>query len=167
MIQGCPDQFCRQVHQGNDPLVFHARGTDDPQHPHGLRLRFERDGQGVVTRFVPGDSYQGPPGIMHGGLVSTVADETAAWALIEKTGTFGFTTSSSVKFHRPVRIGVQTAAFGQVTKQSTRIVHTAVRVEQGGATCFTGDFSFILLDRTGAEKMLGAPLPEQWLRFAR
>jgi len=138
-----------------------------PGHPHGLKLRFERDGEGVVTRFVPGEGYQGPPGIMHGGLVSTVADEVAAWALIEKTGTFGFTTDFAVKFHRPVRIGVETQAFGQVTKHTSRIVRCAVRVEQQGATCTTGDFTFVLLDTKGAEKLLGGPLPAAWRRFAR
>jgi len=138
-----------------------------PHHPAGFKLRFERDGEGVVTRFTPGAGHQGPPGIMHGGLVSTVADETAAWALIEKTGTFGFTADFSIKFHRPVRIGVDTAAFGQVTKQSSRIVQCAVRLEQHGATCASGSFKFMLLDSAAAEKLLGGPLPEQWRRFSR
>jgi len=138
-----------------------------PNHPHGLKLRFEREGGGVATRFTPGDGYQGPPGIMHGGLVSTVCDEVAAWALIEKTGTFGFTTDFSVKFHRPVRIGEETQAFAEVTKQTTRIVRCAVRVSQQGETCTTGEFTFVLLDAKAAEKLLGGPLPEAWRRFAR
>ena len=35
-----------------------------------------------MTTFTPDDRYQGPPGIMHGGLVTTLADEVAAWAII-------------------------------------------------------------------------------------
>ena len=42
-----------------------------PTHPIGLHLRFWRDDDEVITRFVPGEQYQGPPGILHGGLVTT------------------------------------------------------------------------------------------------
>src|SRR5690242_11060519 len=86
---------------GADQMCFGC----GPRHPAGFKLRYEREGQGVLTRFTPGEQHQGPPGIMHGGLVSTVADETAAWALIAKTGKFGFTTSFSCRFHRALRIG--------------------------------------------------------------
>ena len=65
-------------------LDGHLFGADQPcfgcgpNHPWGFHLAFERDGEAVVTRFVPGDRYQGPPGIMHGGLVMTLADEVGA-----------------------------------------------------------------------------------------
>jgi len=138
-----------------------------PQHPWGLHLRYQREGTGVVARFVPAENYQGPPGIMHGGLVSTVADETAAWALIERTGKFGFTTSFEAKLKRPVRIGVETLARGKVTRQSSRIVKSAVVISQEGEDCFLGDFTFVLLDRSSAEKLLQGPLPDSWLPFCR
>jgi acyl-coenzyme A thioesterase PaaI-like protein len=138
-----------------------------PQHPYGFHLRYQREAGGVVATFTPGDKYQGPPGIMHGGLVSTVADETAAWALIERTGKFGFTTSFEAKLRRPVRIGVETLARGEVTRESSRIVKSAVVISQKGEECFLGDFTFVLLDKAGAEKLLEGPMPEAWLRFCR
>ncbi len=138
-----------------------------PTHPFGFHLKFEREGDGVVTRFTPGDRHQGPPGIMHGGLVSTLADETAAWSLIAHTGKFGFTTSFECRLQRPVRINTLTVARAQVTRASSRIVKTAVRISQGDEDCMTGDFSFVVLDAASAEKMLGGPLPESWRRFAR
>ena len=46
-----------------------------PKHPFGFHLKFEREGDQILTRFLPGPQYQGPPGIMHGGLVMTLADE--------------------------------------------------------------------------------------------
>lgn len=138
-----------------------------PDHPHGFRLKYERDGDGVLARFTPGERYQGPPGIMHGGLVATVADETAAWALIAKTGKFGFTTGFECTLHRAVRIGVETEARARLVRESPRIVRSEVRLSQGGEPCFSGLFTFAVLDRHGAEKLLGGPLPEAWLRFCR
>lgn len=138
-----------------------------PTHPHGFHLRYERDGQGVVTRLIPTERHQGPPGIMHGGLVSTVADETAAWALIAATGKFGFTTSFQVRLHKAVRIGRELEARAWVTKPGSRLVKTAVAISQDGGECFTGEFTFVLLEQKAAEKLLGGPLPEAWLRFCR
>ncbi len=153
-----------------DPSTF---GPGQPcfgcsqDHPIGFRLRFESEGDEVVTRFVPSERYQGPPGIMHGGLVTTLADEVAAWAVIGLLGKFGFTAQVNVKLLRPVRIGVELEARGRITRETSRIVHAGVRIVQGGADVCTGELSFVLLDQTGAERLLGGPLPEAWKRFCR
>src|SRR5690349_18693415 len=76
-----------------------------PDHPHGFRLAFERVGDEVTTTFMPLATHQGPPGIMHGGLVGTLADEVAAWAVIALLSKFGFTGSFAGKLVKPVRIG--------------------------------------------------------------
>ena len=49
--------------------------------------------------------YQGPPGIMHGGLVTALADEVGAWAIIALLGKFGFTGQVEAKLRGPVRVG--------------------------------------------------------------
>lgn len=138
-----------------------------PTHPHGFHLKYERDGEDVLTRFVPGQLHQGPVGIMHGGLVSTLADETAAWAVIAKTGKFGFTTSFSARLHKAVRIGVEVEARGTVISENRRVVKSSVVLRQNGEACFTGDFIFVLLDKASAEKLMGGPIPEAWERFCR
>jgi len=76
-----------------------------PDHPIGFRLAFERDGDDVVTRFVPSERYQGPPTIMHGGLVATLADEIGAWALVLLLKRFGFTAEMHCKLRQPIRVG--------------------------------------------------------------
>lgn len=138
-----------------------------PTHPHGLRLAYERSADGVLTRFTPGAQHQGPVGIMHGGLVSTLADETAAWALIERTGKFGFTTSFTARLTRAVRIGVEIEARGTVTSASSRIVKSTAVLSQQGEVCFTGEFVFALLDKVAAEKLMGRSVPPEWERFCR
>jgi acyl-coenzyme A thioesterase PaaI-like protein len=155
------------------PLDGHLFGAGQPcfgcspDHPFGFRLRFEREGDEIVTRFTPGDRYQGPPGIMHGGLVSTLADEVAAWAVIGLAGKFGFTASFDAKLHRPIKIGVPLEGRSVVVKDARRIIDVGVRIVQDGQDAMTGTFRFVVLDRGGAERMLGGPIPEPWLRFCR
>src|SRR5690606_4491308 len=124
-------------------------------------------GDAVVTRFVPTKRYQGPPGIMHGGLVSTLADEIAAWAIIGVLGKFGFTAEMRGKLKKPARIGVEIVGRGRIAKMSPRIVDVEVELTQEGTVVYTGELRFVLLDEKGAERMIGGPLPEAWKRFSR
>lgn len=138
-----------------------------PDHPFGFRLRFDRDGQDVVTHFTPGERYQGPPGVMHGGLVMTLADEVAAWAVLATTGLFGFTGKVTCKLHRPVRIGVPVEGRARVVKDLRRLVDVEVVLRQDGQDAFTGEMRFAVLDAKGAEAVIGRALPTSWQRFAR
>jgi acyl-coenzyme A thioesterase PaaI-like protein len=138
-----------------------------PNHPTGFRLRFQLEHDEVVTQFTPLPSHEGAPNVMHGGLVTTVADEVGAWALIALRGKFGFTGTMASRFPRAVRVGTLVQGRARITKESTRIVHVDVRMIQEGQTCFSSSMSFIVLDQRGAEKMLGGELPEAWKRFFR
>jgi uncharacterized protein (TIGR00369 family) len=138
-----------------------------PDHPAGFHLRFVTEGDEVVTRMVPAAHHQGPLGLMHGGLVSTLADEAAAWAVLAETGKFGFTTAFEARLSKAVRIGVEVEARARLTKKSSRVVKALVELKQEGSVCFTGDFTFVLLDRAGAEKLMGGPIPDAWARFCR
>jgi acyl-coenzyme A thioesterase PaaI-like protein len=157
-----PDQLDGSLF-GDDQPCFGC----SPRHPFGFRLKCERQGDGVVARFTPGEQYQGPPGIMHGGLVMTLADEIAAWAILARLEKFGFTTGFEGKFRGPVRIGAEAVATATLTREGSRVVRVQVRITQQGAECFTGELAFVLLDQSGAERLLRAPLPEAWQRFAR
>ncbi|MEO7110454.1 MAG: PaaI family thioesterase [Polyangiaceae bacterium] len=153
-----------------DPHIF-GEGQPcfgcSPDHPIGFHLRFRIEDGEVVSDFTPGENYQGPPGIMHGGLVSTLADEIAAWAIIGILGKFGFTAQMNGKFMRPVRVGVPLEGRAKITRETSRIVQVVVKIRQSDLDCYAGDFTFVLLDRAAAEKMLGRSLPESWAKFAR
>jgi acyl-coenzyme A thioesterase PaaI-like protein len=138
-----------------------------PDHPYGFHLQLEGDAQGVTSRFTPSEKYQGPPGIMHGGLVMTLADEAAAWAILARLGKFGFTASFEGRFRNPVRIGREAIITAKVSKESSRVVHVQVHIEQENVECFDGELRFVLLDKGGAERLIQGPLPEAWQRYAR
>lgn len=138
-----------------------------PGHPVGFHLKFERQGDEVLTRFLPGDRYQGPPGVMHGGLVMTLVDELAAWAILVFREKFGFTSHFEGRLKAPVRVGHEVIGRAKLTKDTPRVVKVAVTLTQAEVLAFEGEVTFVILDRGGAEKLMGGPLPEAWLRFSR
>ena len=136
-------------------------------HPSGFHLSFEREGDAMITRFTPRPADQGPPGIMHGGLVTTLADEIAAWTVIGLRERFGFTAAIEARLQAPVRVGVEVVGRGTIAEEKPRILKIAVALTQQDKTAFRGTFTFVLLDERGAEKLLGGPIPASWKRFAR
>lgn len=153
-----------------DPNLF---GPDSPcfgcapTHPIGFRLRFAVEGEEVVTTFVPPETMQGPPGIMHGGLVTTLGDEIAAWTVIGLKKRFGFTAALEAKLALPIRVGTAVEGRGRILEDSSRVVRVGVTLKQNDKPAFTGQFSFVLMDERGAQRLLGGPLPESWKQFAR
>ncbi|MBM4357287.1 MAG: hypothetical protein FJ096_04180 [Deltaproteobacteria bacterium] len=71
------------------------------------------------------------------------------------------------RFHRPVRIGREVLGTGTILEDGGRIVKVEVFLEQDGARAYRGLFTFAVLDRRGAERLLEAELPEAWARFCR
>jgi acyl-coenzyme A thioesterase PaaI-like protein len=151
-----------------------------PDHPAGFRLSFteELDAEepsepgkprepALVTRFTPRASDQGPPGVMHGGLVLTLADELAAWALVARLGKFGFTARVNAKLLRPTRVGAEVVGRARITRSTGRTAEVHVQLAQAGVETFHGELTFALLDRAAAEKLMGRPLPEAWAKYSR
>ena len=138
-----------------------------PGHSGGLRLAFERRGDDVVTSFVPGDEHQGPPGLMHGGLVMTLADELGVWTVLAIKERMAFTAGIHARQTRPVRLGRAVEGRGRIARDSSRVVEVEIDLRQDGEPCFRGKLTFAVLDVASAERLLGGPLPDEWKRFAR
>jgi acyl-coenzyme A thioesterase PaaI-like protein len=153
-----------------DPLIFGPLSRCfgcSPMHPHGLHMRCERAGDVVRTRLTVGDDHEGPPGIVHGGLVMTIADELAAWAVLGLLDRFGFTASIDGRFLAPVRTHQAIEGEAKLASAPGRIVKVEAVLAQQGKSVFKGTFSFALVDRAGAERLLDGPLPKEWERFCR
>lgn len=153
-----------------DPLLF---GPDQccfgcgPRNEHGMGLRFFRDGALVRTTFVAKPGWEGPPGIVHGGLQSTLADEVGAWTVVAATGHFGFTTSLQLRFLRPARTDQPIDATGEILERTETTARVRVNLSQGGQTLLTGTVSFAIPTIDQAERILDRPLPEAWRPLAR
>ena len=71
--------------------------------PIGLRLRFERDGEGVAAPYRPRREDQGFPGLVHGGLLALLLDEAMGWAMYADE-VFAVTARMETRFRRPLLV---------------------------------------------------------------
>jgi uncharacterized protein (TIGR00369 family) len=83
-------------------------------HPHGLGLRFRHTGDGVVCLTTISGTFCGFDGMVHGGIISTLMDEAAAYALFARHGKLGVTREMSTRFLKPVSTGIELRVVGRV-----------------------------------------------------
>lgn len=79
------------------------------------------DGSGeILARFTGQPYHQGYPNRMHGGVITGILDETIGRAVNigegEDPSTWGVTAELTVRFRKPVPLGVELEARGRITR---------------------------------------------------
>ncbi|MDA8227009.1 MAG: PaaI family thioesterase [Desulfitobacterium hafniense] len=97
-----------------------------PENPYGLKLKFTEEGDTYKTVFTPDKHYQGYPGILHGGLVSTVLDEVMGRWLSSK-GIIAPTGKLEVRFKKPIPVEQPLTLISWMTSEKGRITEMAAR----------------------------------------
>ncbi|WP_409330154.1 PaaI family thioesterase [Trujillonella humicola] len=88
------------------------------------------DEQGrAVGRVTVGRAYEGFPGLVHGGVLAAVLDAVLAQTSARATGRAGVTATLTVRYRRPVPVGVPLLLTGEVVGQEGR--RTCVRAGLG------------------------------------
>lgn len=83
-------------------------------HPHGLGLRFHHTTDGVACVTSIPATYCGFDGMVHGGIISALLDEAAAYALFARHGKLGVTRDITVRFLKPVPTGTEIRVVGEI-----------------------------------------------------
>ena len=88
-----------------------------------MKLHFYVDEEDrVVTEVVIPAHFQGYPGVAHGGIVSTVLDETLARSVMaEDPDRFMFTGRLTVRYRKPTPTGMTLKCVGEVVKDRGRM----------------------------------------------
>jgi acyl-coenzyme A thioesterase PaaI-like protein len=73
----------------------------------------------AVGRVTLGKPHEGPPGLVHGGVVATLLDHVLARA-VRAAGRGGLTATLTVTYRRPVPIGVPLLVTGQIAASEGR-----------------------------------------------
>lgn len=90
----------------------------------GLQASFyETDDGCLVGLFTPQEEHQSYPGRLHGGIASTILDETIGRAIMINSGSeiWGVTLELTVVYKKPVPLGVELKVVGRITGQSSRL----------------------------------------------
>lgn len=104
-----------------------------PTNTNGLKLRFRHAEQGCVSRCSLPDSLCGFDGLVHGGILSTVLDETAAYALFAHLGRFAVTREMTTRFIKPVATNTEIVVEGRVVRRDKvkALVHCSIHSPDG------------------------------------
>ena len=113
------------------------------ENPWSLKARFyELENGELLGVFAPLDSHQSYPGRVHGGVTSAALDETIGRAInIRQPEAWGVTVELTVRFKKPVPLGVELRAVGRITRD-TRLL-------------FEGTGELMLPDGTVAAEAVG------------
>ncbi len=126
-----------------------------PDNPIGLHMEFYEDGDDIVSTWHPERNYQGWVDTMHGGILSTLIDETCGWVVTRKMQTSGFTTNLSVKFRKAVSTHEpQLTIRAHIVKQMRNLlfIHAEITNVQG-ELCVEGETTYFLMNAEKAHEM--------------
>lgn len=118
-------------------------------------MEFYEDGDDIVSFWNPKTHYQGWINTMHGGILSTLIDETAGWVVFRKLQTSGMTTRLEVRYKKPVMTTEpQITVRAHITEQRRNMVTIDVKVENSrGEVCTEGRATYFAFDRRKAQEM--------------
>jgi acyl-coenzyme A thioesterase PaaI-like protein len=91
-----------------EELVFPAPGMCfgcSPANAAGLRLRFFRDGVGVLCETEIPPAYQGALGVVHGGIQAVLLDEVSCAAAFFIASSYVVTGELAIRYRRPCPVG--------------------------------------------------------------
>ena len=112
---------------------------------HGLCLQFFADHHVVRGTFKPQDFLCGYPGIVHGGILASVADEVMWWAASWKRASSCVTVELNVKFLKPASTDQEYELIAKVIGEKRRIVEVEGEVRDKGGQVYASAWGKYLI----------------------
>jgi uncharacterized protein (TIGR00369 family) len=106
-----------------------ARGSDE----FGLGVRFAmREDAGVEATVSCPPSWEGYPGLVHGGIIAALLDGAMTNALFAR-GTVAVTAEAKIRYWRPLPLGRLVTVVGHVTACEPPLYLVEARITSGGS----------------------------------
>ena len=120
-----------------------------PAHPYAPPVRVSAGPDGATALFHLGSTYEGPPGLVHGGMLALVLDHVLGQAALG-AGHGGMTVSLELTYLAPTPIGSDLVAEAHVVSVDGRKISLVGSVRSGDTTTVTARGLFLALDREKA-----------------
>jgi len=120
------------------------------QNPSGLHMHFYNIGPGEVEAdYTVSETYNGYPGIVHGGIIASMLDETMGRVFMEGDPTrFMVTAELKIRYRLPVPVNTPLRIAGHRVKDSGRVGQaTGEILDRDGQVLVTGEI--IVVDKPG------------------
>ncbi|HZC06532.1 MAG TPA: PaaI family thioesterase [Ktedonobacterales bacterium] len=105
----------------NDSSGYQACFGCGERNLNGLRLVFRVEGDEIVAEFTPDERFQGFPGVLHGGVLATMLDETLSRAAVY-AGKWMMTARLEIRYRRAAPVGQTLRISARPTQVRSRLV---------------------------------------------
>lgn len=135
----------------NDTTDYQRCFVCGQRNPFGLHLVFQQEQGSIVADFQPREEHQGFPGVVHGGIVAAVLDETLGrTSLLSEHPEWTMTGKLEIRYRKYV-------PFGPLLRVRATLESARRRMLQArGVLTLAHDESTILAEATG----IFLPLPD-------
>lgn len=119
-----------------------------PHHPSGLRLAFSADAEGnQVAHWTASSTWEGFAGVIHGGILATLADEAMAKAVVVR-GWEAMTGELQVRYLTPVPVGTDLVICGKFVGQRKRLIYAEATIQKSdGTVCLRAKSTFVIVPK--------------------
>ena len=126
----------------NDSSEYQACFGCGIRNLNGLQLVFRTEGNVIVAEYTPDERFQGFPGVLHGGVLATMLDETLSRAAV-CAGKWMMTARLEIRYRRAAPIGQTLRVSAQPTQVRSRMVSAK------GAVTLADDPSVVFAEAEG------------------
>ncbi len=124
------------------------------KNPIGLHLTFYQKENLVYTETFIQPEFAGWNDLTHGGILTTIADETMAWTVIHLTKRYMLTKSISIQFLRPCKVNQKIISEGKIVeKLGSKEVKVEVQIFlENGKPCILSTGNLVLFTKSELRK---------------
>lgn len=117
----------------NDSSAYQRCFACGARNDAGLHLVFRQEGDEVVTEFTADERFQGFPGVVHGGILATLLDETLNRVAMAE-GRMMMTGRLDIRFRRAAPTGQPLRVSARVRSSRSRMLQAEgeIRLADGG-----------------------------------
>lgn len=99
------------------------------KNPLGFHLTFSLQEGKAVTEFIPAKVHQGYKDIVHGGIISTLLDETIVKAALLR-GIPAITAEITVRFRNPLMVGEKAIIEASIVKINKKLIEVSANMKK-------------------------------------
>jgi acyl-coenzyme A thioesterase PaaI-like protein len=137
--------------------------------PFGLHMKFLTDGEAVICNVTVPGCMCGWGDLVHGGIISTLLDETMSWTAIHVLRRLILTRAMEVEFLLPVAPNTSLRTEGRIEERikNTEALVSAILFDAAGRPCARakGRFALISVKMMRRLKIMGEQAISDFERF--
>ncbi len=136
--------------------------------PQGLHLEFEQTANGAKTLFTLPTAYQSYPGFLHGGIVSSVLDETMGYIAVFHWEKMPMTRKLNLSYRRGVEPGKTYLCEAElVTQTENGFTATGKISYPGRGVLVSAEAEFVLPTLDQAQRIMPGTDVQGWSKYFR